>query len=210
MAAGEGGHLPGRHGGPAGFYAAGIPRRRGAGSELWVVWDEQPLPCAAAPGLAPMRCWGLSPSGGREGRVQTTASSTRSLSLLSPAWQGGWTLPQRDAGRPAVGSCPPALLAQHGLCKAEGGGNGSLRPGVLPGPREVPAVPGITTSERWWRPCPSAGAWRGCGGCSWWPLGTLLCQLPTSVPPGQGCSPVLPSCLCHLRAEAAVLSLALL
>lgn len=144
-----------RDGGPAGFRTAGVPGRWVSGSELWVVWDEWPLPCAAVPSLAAVRGWSLSPTGGREGQVQITASSTRSFTSparcslqdlfpsCSQPGRGAEPIPRgmlltQEQRAPCLSCLPSTHMA-----RCEDRGNRSLGTGMLQGPSEVTAVSGL-------------------------------------------------------------------
>lgn len=95
--------------------------------ELWVIWDKQPLPCAAMPNLAPMGGWGFSPTGGRDSQVQTTASSAGP----SPPWHSA---PSRTSSPPV-----PSLAE---------GPNPSPKECCSPRSRELPASPACPAHTR--------------------------------------------------------------
>lgn len=198
MAAGEGGHLPGEASWSGGFPNCWGPWEVG----VWIqalggLGQVASAPsCCAQSGpsesLGPLASWWQGRPGGDRSKLgkvlhlPSTLVPAGPFPILLPAWQRAEPVP-KGAER-----CLPVLLAQH----THGETRGQREP--VPQVRSPAGTLGgdsgawLTTGEGRWKPCPRLRA--GCPAgrlvsALWQPLGRLLCQLPTSVSPGQGHSP---------------------
>ena len=196
----------GRHGGPAGFRSAGVPGRWVSRFKLWAVWDKQPLPCAAVPSLTPVRGWGLSPTGGREGQVQTTASSARSFTSPAPCslqdlfpscsqpGRGAESIPKGMLlAQERRAACLPCLPSTH-TARREDRGNRALGTGMPQGPSEVTAVPDLHSGRVAALPVPESWvpSWAA-GVCSLAAFGQVALPAPYLSFPRAGPQPCFAS-----------------